>query len=52
VQKMATDGVDTMIECGPGKVLAGLNKRITKEISAMPVFDPDSLQKALDTTNR
>ena len=51
VQKMAADGVDIMIECGPGKVLAGLNKRITKEISAMPVFDPDSLQKALDTLN-
>ena len=51
VQKMAADGVDTMIECGPGKVLAGLNKRITKEISVMPVFDPDSLQKALDTLN-
>lgn len=51
VQRMATDGVDTMIECGPGKVLAGLNKRITKEISAMPVFDPDSLQKALDSVN-
>ncbi len=52
VQKMAADGVDSMIECGPGKVLSGLNKRITKEISALPVFDPDSLQKALDATNR
>lgn len=51
VQKMAADGVDTIIECGPGKVLAGLNKRITKEVPAMPVFDPDSLQKALDTLN-
>ncbi len=50
VQKMATDGVDTLIECGPGKVLAGLNKRITREMTAMPVFDPDTLQKALDTT--
>ncbi len=48
VQKMAADGVDRMIECGPGKVLVGLNRRITKEISALPVFDPNSLQRALE----
>jgi len=52
VQKMAADGIDTLIECGPGKVLAGLNKRISKEMTALPVFDPDSLQKALETLNR
>ena len=47
VQKMAQDGVDTLIECGPGKVLVGLNKRIEKSMNAMAVFDPASLEKAV-----
>ena len=51
IQKMAADGVDTLIECGPGKVLVGLNKRINKEMTGLPVFDPDSLQKALEAIN-
>jgi [acyl-carrier-protein] S-malonyltransferase len=47
VQKMAQDGVDTLVECGPGKVLVGLNKRIEKSMNAMAVFDAASLEKAL-----
>ncbi len=47
VQKMALDGVDTLVECGPGKVLVGLNKRIEKSMNAMAVFDAASLEKAL-----
>ncbi len=41
-------GVTTVIECGPGKVLAGLNKRIDRGMSALPLFDTASLAKALD----
>ncbi len=41
-------GVRTVIECGPGKVLAGLNKRIEREMTALPVFDPPSLDEALE----
>jgi len=48
IQSMSASGVNTMIECGPGKVLAGLNKRIDRSINALPLFDPGSLQKALD----
>ncbi|MEN8170982.1 MAG: ACP S-malonyltransferase [Pseudomonadota bacterium] len=47
VQKMAEDGVDTLVECGPGKVLVGLNKRIDKSMNAMAVLDSASLEKAL-----
>lgn len=47
IQKMATDGVDRLIECGPGKVLVGLNKRIDKTMAAEAVFDPASLNAAL-----
>ncbi len=47
VNWLAEQGVDRLIECGPGKVLAGLTKRINRSISAQPVFDEVSLQKAL-----
>ena len=50
INKMSADGVDTVIECGPGKVLTGLNKRINKEIQALPVFDAETLNAAIDAT--
>ena len=46
VQAMAADGVTKLIECGPGKVLTGLNKRINKDTLTLPVFDPESLRQA------
>jgi len=36
-------GVHALVECGPGKVLAGLTKRIDAEITGLPLFDPASL---------
>jgi [acyl-carrier-protein] S-malonyltransferase len=47
IQKMAADGVTRIVECGPGKVLAGLNKRIVKTVETLPVYDPATLREAL-----
>lgn len=48
IQYMQNEGVTRLVECGPGKVLAGLNKRIAKEMTALPVYDPASLDAALE----
>jgi len=47
VQAMISAGADTIIECGPGKVLAGLIRRIDKGITVAHLENHDSLQKAL-----
>ena len=46
IQTMAADGVDKLIECGPGRVLTGLNKRINKQTQTLPVYDPETMQLA------
>jgi [acyl-carrier-protein] S-malonyltransferase len=43
VQALRSQGVLSVIECGPGKVLAGTVKRIDPELTALNVFDPSSL---------
>ncbi len=48
IQSMAAQGVTRLVEAGPGKVLAGLGRRIDKNLDFMPVFDPASLEKALE----
>lgn len=47
VQAMGAQGVTRIIEAGPGKVLAGLCKRIDKTIDAVAVHDTASLDSAL-----
>ena len=47
VGAMIDAGADTIIECGPGKVLAGLVRRIDKSVSVGTINDSDSLDKAL-----
>lgn len=48
IEFMAGQGVDTYVECGPGKVLVGLNKRIVKSARSLAVNDPESVQAALE----
>ncbi|NCA70669.1 MAG: [acyl-carrier-protein] S-malonyltransferase [Sphingobacteriia bacterium] len=50
VRAVSDRGVVRAIECGPGKVLTGLNKRIDDRLTTLPVFDPKSLEAALEET--
>lgn len=46
VQAIKARGITTVVECGPGKVLAGMVKRIDADMTGMALFDPDSLAQA------
>lgn len=50
VQFMQRRGIATLIECGPGKVLTGLARRIERSLLAYAIYDADSLDTALDST--
>jgi len=50
VRKLIASGANRIVECGPGKVLAGLNKRIDKQVETLAVYDPATLQAALEAT--
>lgn len=47
IQKMAAMGVTHVVECGPGKVLAGLTKRIDGNLQGFALADRASLEQAL-----
>jgi len=41
-----------LIECGPGKVLTGLNRRIDKNLQCLALQDHASIEAALETTRQ
>ena len=49
IEHMHSQGIEGLIECGPGKVLTGLARRIKKSLQAFAVFDAMSLQKTQQT---
>ena len=49
IQLMKNKGIDLIIECGPGKVLSGLVKRIDKSLQVININDTSSLDMALST---
>lgn len=46
IQAIRARGILHILECGPGKVLAGMVKRIESDATGAPVFDPASLAEA------
>lgn len=52
IEKMAADGVDTIVEIGPGKVLAGLVKKTNPAINVLNVFDEESLNVAVESLKK
>lgn len=49
IQKMAENGVEIFVEIGPGKVLAGLNKKIAPEAAVFNIFDKASLESTVES---
>ena len=47
IKNMLKNGVDTFVEIGPGKVLSGFVRKISREVRVLNVEDVDSLNKTL-----
>lgn len=47
IEKMVNEGITMLFESGPGKVLSGLNKRITRKTKVLSIVDNQSLEQAL-----
>lgn len=46
IQAIAAMGVVNIVECGPGKVLAGLIKRISTDVAGLAMYDPSTIEQA------
>ncbi|MEH6577562.1 MAG: ACP S-malonyltransferase [Amphritea sp.] len=44
---MIEQGIESTVECGPGKVLSGLNKKIHRPLNVVAINEPTGLEKAL-----
>jgi [acyl-carrier-protein] S-malonyltransferase len=51
IREFAAQGITHVIECGPGKVLTGLNKRIAPDLAALPLNDGDAIVAAIAETS-
>jgi [acyl-carrier-protein] S-malonyltransferase len=51
VQALQARGVSALVECGPGRVLAGMAKRIAPELAAASVYDPATLAETRQLLN-
>ncbi len=51
IEKMVQEGVDTIVEIGPGKVLAGLCKKINPSLNILNIYDEESLKITAESLN-
>jgi [acyl-carrier-protein] S-malonyltransferase len=51
IRRMAAEGASSIVEAGPGRVLAGLVKRIDRNLNALSIHDPDSLNAVMGALN-
>ncbi len=51
IHALSAKGITHVIECGPGKVLAGLNKRIDRKIQSLALVDGDALKQGVTALN-
>jgi [acyl-carrier-protein] S-malonyltransferase len=51
VKTMAELGVKSMVECGPGKVLCGMNKRIVRELDVLSTQDKAAFDATLEAVS-
>ena len=47
IQQMIEQGITTFVECGPGKVLSGLVKKIDRSVTTYCVYDEETLQQVI-----
>ena len=47
IQTMVAMGISKTLECGPGKVLGGLSRRIDRSLTSLSIEDPAGLEKSL-----
>ncbi len=47
VRRMADNGVTHVVECGPGRVLAGMNRRIAENVESFALIDSDAINETL-----
>lgn len=47
INKISADGINSVVECGPGKVLVGLNKRINRKMNTHAIYTNDTIEQAI-----
>ena len=49
IRAFATAGITHVVECGPGKILAGLNKRIDQNLQQLSLTDSEAIKQAVNS---